>query len=153
MLWLSIGIGLVISLIFAEAFGLAAGGLVVPGYIALYMNHPLQILGTLACALAAFLTLKLVSNYALIYGRRRLVLVILFGFIYGFLLRYFLQQGVMPGFWALDPIGFIIPGLMAFWMEKQGVLETITTLLIASTLVRLILIIVNGGNLLEIGGL
>lgn len=149
MLWLSIGIGLVISLIFAEAFGLAAGGLVVPGYIALYLNQPMQLIGTLACAVAAFLTLKLVSNYALIYGRRRLVLVILFGFIYGFLLQYFLQQGVLPGLWGFDPIGFIIPGLMAYWMEKQGVLETVTTLLIASTLVRLILIIFNGGNLLE----
>ncbi|MBN1755575.1 poly-gamma-glutamate biosynthesis protein PgsC [bacterium] len=150
MLWLSIGLGLVISLIFAEAFGLAAGGLVVPGYVALYLDNPSHIAGTLLCAFAALFTLKLISNYSLVYGRRRLVLVILLGFIYGFLLRYFLQQGIVTGFWRFDPIGFIIPGLLAFWMEKQGILETITTLVIASTLVRLLLIIINGGNLLEL---
>ena len=36
----SIGIGLVVSLMFSEMFGLAAGGMVVPGYIALYLNRP-----------------------------------------------------------------------------------------------------------------
>ena len=46
MLWVSVGIGLLISLLFAEFFGLAAVGLVVPGYIALFWDRPLQIVGT-----------------------------------------------------------------------------------------------------------
>lgn len=41
MLWLSEGIGLVISLLFVEFLGLAAGGLVVPRYNALFWDRPL----------------------------------------------------------------------------------------------------------------
>jgi len=35
--------GLVISLIFSETLGLAAGGMVVPGYLALMIHEPLRI--------------------------------------------------------------------------------------------------------------
>lgn len=37
----------------AEFLGLAAGGLVVPGYIALFWDRPLQIVGTIIAALFA----------------------------------------------------------------------------------------------------
>ena len=40
MIYQSIGLGLVVSLVFSEILGLAAGGLVVPGYIALYLDQP-----------------------------------------------------------------------------------------------------------------
>ena len=50
----SIGIGLAVSLLFSEMFGLAAGGMVVPGYIALYLNRPIDIALTLAAALVTY---------------------------------------------------------------------------------------------------
>ena len=37
MIELAIALGLVLSLFFVDAFGLAAGGIVVPGYIALQL--------------------------------------------------------------------------------------------------------------------
>ena len=40
LLAISIGIGLLVTLILVEAFGLAAGGLVVPGYMALKVLQP-----------------------------------------------------------------------------------------------------------------
>ena len=45
---LSIGIGLVVSLFFSEMLGLTAGGMVVPGYMALYLDRPIIIMVTLA---------------------------------------------------------------------------------------------------------
>ena len=36
----SVGIGLALSLFFSETLGLAAGGMVVPGYVALMLHHP-----------------------------------------------------------------------------------------------------------------
>ena len=39
----SIAVGLVVSLLFAELFGLAAGGMVVPGYLALSLDRPADI--------------------------------------------------------------------------------------------------------------
>ena len=79
----AIGLGLVVSLLFTEAVGFAAGGFVVPGYIALYLDRPFQVLGTVIAALLAFIGLKLCGRVFLIYGRRSLVLAVLLGFIFG----------------------------------------------------------------------
>ena len=39
-------------------------------------------------------------------------------------------------------IGYIIPGLIASWMDKQGVLRTISVVLIVSSIVNLFLMLV-----------
>ncbi|MCD6418022.1 poly-gamma-glutamate biosynthesis protein PgsC [bacterium] len=145
MLWISVAIGLVVSLIFAEFLGLAAGGLVVPGYIALFWDKPLQILGTIIAAILALAVLKIITTKAFIYGRRRLVLTILLGFLFGSLLRFVAQYSGLTKFLSLDPIGYVIPGLLAYWMEKQGFVETISALVVASVLVRFAIILINGG--------
>ena len=43
----------------------------------------------------------------------------------------------------------IIPGLIANWMERQGVLKTVTTLLMGGAMVRLMVIVVLGGRAFE----
>jgi poly-gamma-glutamate biosynthesis protein PgsC/CapC len=79
----AIGLGLVVSLAFSEILGLAAGGMVVPGYVALTIHHPLRIMGTIIVALATFWVVKYLSNYMFVYGRRRTVMIILVGFCLG----------------------------------------------------------------------
>jgi poly-gamma-glutamate biosynthesis protein PgsC/CapC len=142
----SIGIGLVLSLLFTETLGLAAGGMVVPGYVALMIHHPLRIVGTILVSMLTFLTMKFLSQYMFVYGRRRIVMVILVGFLFGWLSREVLviQTNVLT--LELQTIGLIIPGLIASWMEKQGVIKTITTLIIAAVFIRLILMIITGGE-------
>ena len=56
---IAIAIGLIVSLLFTEAFGLSAGGMIVPGYFALSLNQPLAVVLTL---LAAGCTFGLVRN-------------------------------------------------------------------------------------------
>ncbi len=148
----SIGLGLVLSLIFSETLGLAAGGMVVPGYMALMIHHPLRIVGTVLVSLATFFTVKFLSNYIFIYGRRRTVFVILVGFAFGWLSRELLV--IQPNTsWTIEmqTIGLIIPGLIANWMERQGVLETISTMVIAAVIIRLLLMILSGGQV-TLGG-
>ncbi|MBI5214506.1 MAG: poly-gamma-glutamate biosynthesis protein PgsC [Ignavibacteriae bacterium] len=142
----SIGIGLVLSLVFSETLGIAAGGMVVPGYIALMIHHPLRIVGTILVSLITFFTLKFFSNYMFIYGRRRIVMVILLGFLFGWLSRELLiiQTNFMS--FELHTIGLIIPGLIANWMERQGVIKTISTMLIVAVFIRLVLMITTGGE-------
>jgi poly-gamma-glutamate biosynthesis protein PgsC/CapC len=142
----SVGLGLVLSLIFSETLGLAAGGMVVPGYVALMIHHPLRIVGTILVSLLTFLTMKYLSNYMFVYGRRRIVLVILLGFVFGWLSRELLIIQTNAFTLELQTIGLIIPGLIANWMEKQGVVKTITTLIIAAVFIRLILMITTGGE-------
>ncbi len=150
MLWVSVGIGLALSLLFAEWLGIAAGGLVVPGYIALFWDKPLQIVGTLVGAFVCLGLLRIISLKAFVYGRRRLVLTILLGFIVGLCMRFALNRFPLGVEWNFDPIGFVIPGLLAYWMEKQGVIETISGMVIASVIVRMCLILINGGAPIDV---
>ncbi len=48
----------------------------------------------------------------------------------------------------LTVIGFIIPGLIAVWIDRRGIIESLSSLVIASVIVRLILILVLGQRLL-----
>jgi len=146
----SVGIGLVLSLIFTETLGLAAGGMVVPGYVALMIHHPLRIVGTVLVSLLTFLAMKYLSNYMFIYGRRRVVMVILIGFLFGWLSRELLIIQTNATTLELQTIGLIIPGLIANWMERQGVVKTITTMIIAAIFIRLILMITTGGEVFSI---
>jgi poly-gamma-glutamate biosynthesis protein PgsC/CapC len=143
----AIGLGLLVSLLFSEVLGLAAGVMVVPGYIALALGEPARVIGTIIVALATFLCARLLSNFVLIYGRRRIVVVVLIGFVLGALSRQLMVFTLPQLTIELQAVGFIIPGLIAIWMERQGVWKTLSTMIIAAVLVRLILIVVHGGDI------
>jgi poly-gamma-glutamate biosynthesis protein PgsC/CapC len=153
----AIGLGLVVSLLFIELFSVAAGGLIVPGYVALYLARPLDVILTLVAAGATLLIVRSVSPVAIVYGRRRTVLIILTGFVVGALLRSALTMAVpeaqtlgadamastpfQAALFDLTVIGYIVPGLIAIWFDRQGVVVTCASLLIAATVVRLLLML------------
>ncbi len=153
MIYQFIGLGLVVSLVFSEILGLAAGGLIVPGYIALYLDQPLRVVGTIIAALITFGTVQLLGRFILLYGRRTLVFCVLAGFLFGFATRYLLLVndwlGVGLDVSIIQSIGYIIPGLIAYWMLRQGVIETLCTMLMAAFIVRLALVVAQGGRLIE----
>ncbi len=148
----SVGLGLVLSLVFSETLGLAAGGMVVPGYMALMIHQPLRIVGTILVSLLTYYTLIFLSNYIFIYGRRRTVFVILLGFVFGWLSRELLIIKAGAFSLELQTVGLIIPGLIANWMERQGVIQTICTMIIAAIVIRLLLMILTGGEVLTLSG-
>jgi len=155
LLAVAIGIGLLYTLLLAEAFGLAAGGLVVPGYVALMLTQPWNIVMTLLAAWLTFIMVRSMSSVMVIYGRRRTALMILLGYLFGSLLDYgiggvfsFPVESELPGapirfqYFELTVIGYIIPGLIAIWFERQGVFKTLAGLIVTSVLVRLTLIVI-----------
>lgn len=149
MVEVAVGLGVAFSLIFSEVFGVAAGGIVVPGYVALNLNNIWMLVSTLVVSLITFGAVRLTSLFVFIYGRRRLVLAILLGFIFGSLLRNFLADPIFQtADIRLEAIGYIIPGLIANWMERQGVLRTIAAVTIASVVVRLAVMLLMGGQIL-----
>ena len=81
---LIIGIGMLLSLILTETLGVTAGGVIVPGYIALYLDQPYKIIITLIVALIVLLIVRALSNIIFIYGKRRLVLSLMLGFLFGY---------------------------------------------------------------------
>ena len=146
----AIGLGLVVSLLFTEAFGLAAGGMIVPGYFALQFHRPLDMAVTLLVAFVTYLVVFAISKHAIVYGRRRIVLMMLFGFVLGHLARTLLTPGETLGASGrateenvICVIGYIVPGLIALWFDRQGTLETVGTVLASSAVVRLCLVVLG----------
>lgn len=147
MIELSITLGLVFSLLSYEVFGLAAGGIVVPGYIALQLAEPERLLGVLIVSLITFLIIKLLSYYTFLYGRRQMVVSLLVGCLLANFSRHFLKIDLTSNIIHLQAVGWVIPGLIAHWFAKQGIYRTVCILFITAVLVRLIVIILFNGEL------
>jgi poly-gamma-glutamate biosynthesis protein PgsC/CapC len=146
MIEAAVGLGVVLSLVFAELLGASAGGIVVPGYIAMYLHQPSFILMTLIVSLVTWGIIRLISMRTLLFGKRRMVLAILIGFILGALSRYLVFFSPTMLDLQLQSIGYIIPGLIANWFERQGFIKTISVMFIAAVLVRITLVIITGGE-------
>ena len=155
LLPVSIGLGLAVSLLFSELFGLAAGGMVVPGYIALNLGKPLDVATTLAAGIATYAIVHTLSLTTIIYGKRRTVIMILVGFTLAMAIGtqslppvdLAEHSAIPPTGTDLTVIGFIIPGLIGIWIDRQGLVETVSVLLTASVVVRLLLILIFGMEL------
>jgi poly-gamma-glutamate biosynthesis protein PgsC/CapC len=147
LLPLSIGIGLAVSLLLVELFGLAAAGLIVPGYLALSLTQPVRVGVTFAGGLLTYWIVRTLASFTIVYGRRRTALMILVGYLVGMFLRW-AGAGLTAGSdveYAV--IGYIIPGLIAIGFDRQGVIEATAALLTSSVVVRLILVLVAGAEL------
>ena len=140
MIYQAIGIGIVVSFAFYEIVGLSPGGIVVPGYIALFLDQPVRILVTLIVALITYFALSKLSNYIILYGRRRFLAMVLIGFLLKWLIEEIIIKLPITGI-ELRSIGYIIPGLIANEMKRQGIFPTLYSLAIVSTIVHLILLL------------
>ncbi len=136
--YIAIGLGMIISLFLTETIGVMAGGIIVPGYFALYLQNPIQIITTFFIGIVTYYIIYFMSKYLLIYGRRRLILCLLLGFLIGYILRLLIIDMSLD----INYIGFIIPGLIASWMDRQGVIRTISVILIVASIVHLFLILI-----------
>ena len=143
----SSGLGIFLSLFLSELLGVTAGGIIVPGYISLYLHNPVQVIITFLVAVFVWLIIQLLSKYMFLYGKRRIVLALILGFIFGFISRNYLVHSTELG--SLEVIGNIIPGLIANWMDRQGVVRTISVVIITSVLVKLVIILLFQGVIFE----
>lgn len=127
--------GVAISLLFSELTGLSPAGLIVPGYIALALQTPGRVVYTIAIALLAWGTAKLLSRWMILYGRRRFAVVILLAFA---LNAAIVGTGALP----YDPgmIGVLVPGIMAQEMEKQGVWKSLLSLAVVVGILALLML-------------
>ena len=138
-----IGIGMVLSLFLTETLGVTAGGIIVPGYIAMNLESPERLIITFGISILTFLIIKLLSKFIMVYGKRRLVLALLIGFLLGYLSRS--ENMITAGLGTTEfmVIGNIIPGLIANWMDRQGVLRTISTVLITAGITKLCIMTIS----------
>ena len=144
---ISIGLGIFLSLILSESLGVTAGGIIVPGYIALYLHQPIQVVVTFLVAILVWAIIQGMGNVMFLYGKRRIVLALILGFFFGYISRNFLYLSEDIG--SVAVIGNIIPGLIANWMDRQGIIRTLSVVLLTSVMVKLCVMILFGGVLFE----
>ena len=144
---ISIGLGIILSLVLSEALGVTAGGIIVPGYISLFLDQPVQVASTFLVAILVWLIIKGLSKVMFLYGKRRIVLALILGFLFGYLSRtiYVDTESIK----SVAVIGNIIPGLIANWMDRQGVVRTVSVVLLTAVIVKLLVIILFGGTIFE----
>ena len=136
------------------------------GGLELKLMQPVNFILTIVVALATFAIIRVLTSFMVIYGRRMTALTILTAYLLGALLELLLGGGISfqmdpgnaalmadagtdslnqqlsdPVFVELGVIGYIIPGLIALWFNRQGILQTLSALIVTSVLVRLTLIL------------
>ena len=140
MLFSTVALSVILSFLVTELTGLLTGGMVSAGYLAFYFSEPMRILSTFLLSALIALILRLSRDFRVLYGRRRCMLSILLSmlFVYALEKAYFILS---PLSLDLRVIGYIIPGLIANDMEKQGIIRTSLALIIVTALVKLLSIL------------
>src|SRR5690606_26059021 len=119
----AVGLGIALNLLSYELLGLTAGGMVVPGYLALFLDRPGRIAATFTAAVVTLAAVRLLSRYIILYGRRKYAAMILAGFLINFMLA---EALVWIGPWfgpaggELRVIGFIEPGLLGHGSARRA---------------------------------
>jgi poly-gamma-glutamate biosynthesis protein PgsC/CapC len=136
---LAIGLGMTLSLIVSELVGVSSAGLVVPGYLALYLDQPTRLAATFGVAAATWAAVRFgFERLVVLYGRRRFGVTVLTGFLLNAALDRLLFA-LPPEAAGLRAIGYIVPGLIANTALQQGVGSTVGLTLLVAAAVRLIL--------------
>jgi len=118
MIFETLLIGLVLAVIYVEILDIYPGGIIVPGYIALYITKPLLVGITILCALLSLLTYRVLKKYFILFGKRRFVLLVLLGVFWSQIFALFLPR-IIPSQAGAAAIGWLIPGLLANNLERQ----------------------------------
>ncbi|KPK80987.1 MAG: poly-gamma-glutamate biosynthesis protein PgsC [Gemmatimonas sp. SM23_52] len=126
-------IGLLISLAFTALTGLYPGGIIVPSYLVLFIQEPARIAGTLIAALLTMAVYRLSCSWLILFGRRRFVFLVLVGGLWAFLWRA-LFPAIFPVSLEFRVIGWVIPGLIASHLERQGLVVTTAALVTVTVL-------------------
>jgi len=143
LLYLAVGVGLLINLLSVDFLGLILGGFVVPGYLALQVTKAGHMAYLFLVALATVVIVKTLSKFMIIYGRKLLVMSVLVGYLINW------SVYTLTAAWGSEGqgihFGLIIPGLLAYWMQRQGVFATAALSLTGAVVIRLLLVVVTGG--------
>ncbi|MFO7610549.1 MAG: poly-gamma-glutamate biosynthesis protein PgsC [Candidatus Krumholzibacteriia bacterium] len=135
-------IGLVVGVLYNELVGWSPGGVIPPAYFALFLGQPERMATTLAVALAVHAAVRFLQARTVLYGRRRLLAALLLGFGLKALVERVLAPAVGLPF-ELQAIGFVVPGLVASDMLRQGIAPTALSLGIATIVTGLIALLIG----------
>lgn len=130
-------IGILLSILFYEVSELSPGGLIVPGYFALFSSDYKRIVMTILVAFFVLVVVKVLEKYLIIYGRRRFAIYI----IITFLLKRFIGELDFEILIGGEIIGLLIPAILAQDLDRNGIKKTLPALLILTGVIKSIVVI------------
>lgn len=133
-------IGLFISILVEEFFGISAGGMVIPGYLAMVCDDIPHMLLIFAIAfIVYFIVNYILPKFIILYGKRKFVATLFIGLIIKLILEL-MFPAILPSTVVLfRGIGVITPSLIASTFSRQGIRYTIPAVLGAAYLTFAIL--------------
>lgn len=72
-------IGLLIAVLYVEITGFYPGGIIVPAYVALYLDQPVRVLATIVIAFLSLYIYRALSRFIILFGKRRFVMLVFIG--------------------------------------------------------------------------
>lgn len=135
---LTLVIAIFIGTLIYERWHVTGGAVVVAGYLALFVTRPMYIIITVGLGLVTYQVVqKLISPRVFLYGRRRLAVMVITGMVLQLMIgavAYFLSSSATlsqsaPWLAGLYGVGFLLPGLTAQDMERQGIRTTLMAVL------------------------
>ena len=102
------------------------------------MGSPARVVSTLAVSVVIYLVTLLLQKWIIIYGRRRFMVVVLLSVIFTWLVEQITHTGAIGT--DIRMVGFIIPGLIANDMLRQGVVKTLAGVTVVAVLIKLVML-------------
>ncbi|MGL5054090.1 MAG: poly-gamma-glutamate biosynthesis protein PgsC [Fusobacteriaceae bacterium] len=131
-------LGVILSIAFYEIYEMSPGGMIVPGYFALFSNDYKRMIITVLVSLAVLGIGKLLEKYIILYGRRKFAIYVILTFI----LKIFIRElDVTVGG---DVIGILIPAILAQDIDKNSIGKTLPALIILTIVIKSIIMISTG---------
>ncbi len=131
-------VGIAVSVMFYERTHTTTGSLVIPGYIGAQLLNPVALLATAINAGVTFvLVSRVLPRYAAVFGRARFVANIVVSVVLTLLLGPALSFVTGPTLPLLDTIGYVIPALIAYDMNRQGSKKTMVAVGLSGALAAL----------------
>ena len=140
---LTIVLGIVVSTIIYKQTGRTLGGVIVCGYLTLFIMQPIHIIVTLTMA---YITFQIVHNFLkkryMLDDRKMFEVEILVGLVLQvtWLTSIRLLAGSNIDVAALYGIGFVLPGVIAHDMGRQGPFNTLSSIFLGVLIISFIVI-------------
>jgi poly-gamma-glutamate biosynthesis protein PgsC/CapC len=135
---IGIALGLMISLVCYLTTNLSPGGMITPGWLALTLVEDLQRAAmVLGVTVLTYVCTVLVNKVVILYGKRLFAAVVLTGVILQAGV-YLILQREFALLYANQTLGFIVPGLIAYQLQRQpkgATLLSTTTVTLANYVV------------------
>jgi poly-gamma-glutamate biosynthesis protein PgsC/CapC len=127
-------VGLSLSLLVSEVFGVNPGGIIVPGYLALVCDTPAMVLLIfLISGITYVITNYGLSRVIVLYGRRRFVTHVILAVLLSLAFELVVPLVSFVTF-EFRGIGVVVPALIANCFYKQGIKLTMASTVLVTLL-------------------